>query len=323
MRQPHTAKTLSVDLVLARKKTGDEEIKRIMAAISVLLCLVLMGRTYADDREAVWMAPSVASAYNSLTPPFAGGLEQSSQRLEGQPEETAAQAITIYLSSAHKGAVMALLEAVDQGTTMTGLADFDSLSLNYGLWRLGIGKVARKRLGIGSVPRFYKYSFRLAFPPSADAATVAGAYWNLPYVNSTEPKPPSDMLSRKRRDIESDAKYKKLATGVLGGLGLVGAAVFEKYAGDDPGSPFIGFWGGNLAGTAIGVSAVDPQDNFLITLAGSALFGAGVPLVITIISVETYSENGGILAVLSGFLGPIVGAMLASEVGRKPLSAKL
>ncbi len=54
-----------------------------MAAIRALLCLLLMSRTYADDREAVvlvpvWTASSVASAYNSLTPPFAGGLEQSS-----------------------------------------------------------------------------------------------------------------------------------------------------------------------------------------------------------------------------------------------------
>ena len=54
----------------------------------------------------------------------------------------------------------------------------------------------------------------------------------------------------------------------------------------------FGFWGGNLVGTAVGVSAVDPQDNFRITLAGSALLGAGVPYAIAIISAKKIGTLG-------------------------------
>ena len=134
----------------------------------------------------------------------------------------------------------------------------------------------------------------------------------------------------------------KLAVGVLGGVGggLVGAAFAfgwvlpaiqsqrEAEPGTDPsaayaiadaGTILLGFWGGNLVGTAIGVSAVDPQDNFLVTLTGSALLGAGVPVAIAL----TEWEYGAPLAFLSIVFGPIVGATIASEVWRKPLSAKL
>ncbi len=135
---------------------------------------------------------------------------------------------------------------------------------------------------------------------------------------------------------------KKLAAGVLGGVGggLVGATIAfgwvlpaiqsqrEAEPGTDPtaayaiadaGTIVLGFWGGNLVGTAVGVSWVDPQDNFLITLAGSTLAGAGVPVAIAL----TEWEDGAGLAVLSAFFGPIVGATIASEVWRKSLSAKL
>ena len=129
-------------------------------------------------------------------------------------------------------------------------------------------------------------------------------------------------------DYKADTRMgKKLETGVLGGIGggLVGGALMVSGDDGDFGNEIpalFGFWGGNLVGTAAGVSWVDPQDNFLITLAGSALLGAGVPYAIAIISVETNSEAGDNLIVLSGLLGPIVGAMIASELWRKPLSAK-
>ena len=120
---------------------------------------------------------------------------------------------------------------------------------------------------------------------------------------------------------------KKIAAGLLGGVsgGLVGGAIMVGVASGEFGyeiPALLGFWGGNLVGTAVGVSAVDPKDNFLITLAGTALLGAGVPYAIAIISVETNWNIGGLIA-LSGLLGPIVGATIASKVWRKPLSAKL
>ena len=143
-----------------------------------------------------------------------------------------------------------------------------------------------------------------------------------------------ERYQKKADNRENLRIAKKLAAGVLGGvgLGLVGAAIavseyeYQSNAGDDGiggfFSPFFGFWGGNIVGTAIGVSAVDPQDNFLITLAGSVLLGAGMPYALAVISVETNLEAGDNLIVLSGLLGPIIGATIASEAWRKPLSAK-
>ena len=125
---------------------------------------------------------------------------------------------------------------------------------------------------------------------------------------------------------------KKLAAGVMGGVagGLAGAAIIVGVDSGEFGNELpalLGFWGGNLVGTPVGVSAFDLQDNFLITLArtlaGSALLGVGVPYAIAIISakINSESEAGGKLMILSGLLGPIAGATIASEVWRKPPEA--
>ena len=134
---------------------------------------------------------------------------------------------------------------------------------------------------------------------------------------------------------------KKVAAGVGGGLvgaltgGIIAVSSLgappEAEPGTDPSlsnslrvlTTFIyGMWGGNIVGTAVGVSTVDPQDNFLITLAGSALVGAGVPYAIALTE-WAESEGNENLLILSGLLGPIVGATIASERWSKPLSAKL
>ena len=124
---------------------------------------------------------------------------------------------------------------------------------------------------------------------------------------------------------EHDDRFaKKCAAGVLGGVGggLLGAAIWVQI---DDGSfgwelpALLGFWGGNLVGTPIGVSAVDPQDNLLITLAGSAIAGMGVPAATVLLS--TGDSNGSeTLFFLTAFLGPIVGATTASELSRNPPS---
>lgn len=146
------------------------------------------------------------------------------------------------------------------------------------------------------------------------------------------------VLARRVHREEGAGEWivKKLWAGGLGGIGGglvgVGGGIYwalnttrdcssAEACGDGIGGEFysvLGFWGGNLVGTAVGVSSVDPQDNFLVTLAGSALLGAGVPYAIVL----TEWEYGVGLVVLSAFLGPIVGATIASEVWRKPLSAK-
>ena len=133
-------------------------------------------------------------------------------------------------------------------------------------------------------------------------------------------------------DYKADTRMgKKLVTGVLGGIGggLVGGALMVSGDDGDFGNEIpalFGFWGGNLVGTAAGVSWVDPQDNFLITLAGSALLGSGVPYGVVFMFADVNNETAsgifGAISVLSAFLGPIVGAMIASELWRKPLSAK-
>ena len=168
---------------------------------------------------------------------------------------------------------------------------------------------------------------------------IAFANCGKPIGVSQNSTVPPKMKERKEED---DIRGKKLAAGVRGGL--VGAftggiiAVFglgmipppEAEPSTDPSlsnslrvlnTLIHGMWGGNIVGTAVGVSRVDPQDNFLITLAGSALVGAGVPYAIALTE-WAESEGGENLLILSGLLGPIVGATIASELWRKPLSSK-
>ncbi|MDE2740083.1 MAG: hypothetical protein OXI58_00700 [Gemmatimonadota bacterium] len=245
-----------------------------------------------------------------------------SARVEGEyqaatQKKTGPKEITIYIGGEYKTVAAALLDAVDEETPITGISDFDSLSSTYGL------------IGISS--GFYGYRFRLTFPPTADVASIAGAYWSLPYINSVESEPVVTLISKevKNKKVDEDDMRitKKLGAGVLGGIGgaFVGTVTMvglhQPREGDDgiggAVAAMLGIWGGNLVGTAVGVSRVDPQDNFLITLTGSALLGWGVPVAIAFIS------GGENLIILSGLLGPIVGATIASEKWRKPLSARL
>ena len=135
------------------------------------------------------------------------GEHQAATQKKTEPKE-----ITIYIRGGHK-TVAALLDAVDEGTLVTGIADFDSLSSTYGL--MGIYRKGRRSSG------FYGHRFRLTFPSGADVASIAGAYWNLSYVNSVEPEPvvtPILKEAKKKKEDEDDTRVgKKLAVGVLGG----------------------------------------------------------------------------------------------------------
>ena len=107
--------------------------------------------------------------------------------------ETEPAEITIHIRGEHKEVVSALLEAADEGTPVTGIAELDSLAATYGL--IGIYRTNRRSSG------FYGYRFRLTFPPGADVDTMAKAYWNLPYIQSVAgeaEKPPVPLWPRIR-----------------------------------------------------------------------------------------------------------------------------
>ena len=93
-----------------------------------------------------------------------------------------------------------------------GIADFDSLSATYGL--IGIYRKSRRSSG------FYGHRFRLTFPPGADVAAVAGAYWNVSYIQSVEPEPPGqgpDKRIFKAAEVDSFRIGNKLMAGLGGG----------------------------------------------------------------------------------------------------------
>lgn len=251
----------------------------------------------------------------------AEGEYQAATQQETEPRE-----ITIYISGYQKTVAKALLDAVDEGSPITGIADFDSLSSIYGL--MGIYRKGRRSSG------FYGYHFRLTFPPVADLATIAGAYWNLSYVKSVEPKPPRrkpDEQIVKAAEVDSFRVGNKLMAGLGGGIvgaflgAFIMADLYQAKDGDDILGGLAAFTkgleGGYIVGTATGVSWVDAQDDFFVTLAGSVL-GLGVPVgAIDVISAKT-GWKLETLAGVSAFLGPIVGATIASERWRKPLSVK-
>ena len=201
----------------------------------------------------------------------------------------------------------ALLEAAAKERTVTGFADFDSLSAVYGL--MGI-----YREGVSS--GFFGDRFRLRFPSRSDVAAITGAYQNLPYITGrwggVEPKREAGVR-------------KKLGYGMLGGAlgGLFGASVAESTRpeaehGTDPTGVdafayvFLGLMGGNVVGSAAGVSAAGEGMGFPAHLAGSALLGVGVPWA----ALAHFGWNdGGAIALLGVIAGPVIGATLASELG--------
>ena len=195
-----------------------------------------------------------------------------SVRVEGKhraatQKKTEPKEITIYTSGQHMAVAAALLDAVDEGTLVTGIADFDSLSSTYGL--MGIYRKGRRSSG------FYGHQFRLTFPSVADVASIARAYWNLPYVQSVEPEPPRQALDKrivKAAEVDSFRIGNKLMAGLGGGIAgaflgaLVMADLYQAKDGDDTfgglAAAVKGLEGGYIVGTATGVSWVDSQDHF-------------------------------------------------------------
>ncbi len=257
--------------------------------------------------------------------------ETAVERLAVTQQKTEPAEITIYIRGGHKAVAAALLDAVDEGTPVTGIADFDSLSATYGL--IGIYRKGSRSSG------FYGYRFRLTFPPGADVAAIDGAFWNLPYIQSVEPSP--EARARKLVHMGSGKRVAtKLASGALAGLGIgsvmglgVGFAILstcEDSGYDNNEDPFCGYYSsccgfksavyGILAGlisypagTAVGVSRVDPHDRFIASLGGSVvgLLG-GIWL--------TAASKGTLWPSL--FVGPVAMATAWSEKSRNPPQAR-
>lgn len=175
-----------------------------MAVVALLAVLLLMGEAEADTtryNEPTLgrsmlpkhdLQPSAHSLFNSdlelLTQPLARRADERASRWvehrAATQEELEPKEITIYISGEYKAVVLALLGAVDKGTLVTEIADFDSLSATYGL--MEIYRKSRKSSG------FYGHRFRLTFPPPTDVASIIGAYGNLSYIQSVEPEPPPE-----------------------------------------------------------------------------------------------------------------------------------
>ena len=236
--------------------------------------------------------------------------------------ETEPKEITIYISGQHKAMVAALSDAVDEEMPVTGIADFDSLSATYGLMR--IYRKGRRSSG------FYGHRFRLTFPPVADVAAIAGAYWNLAYIQSVEPEPLPEARARKLVHLGSGKRVaQKLISGAIvggvvggtGGLAGLGVGLAIEDCSDCPhghncdlcgiGAALTALFGGTvgyLVGTAIGVSGVDPHDRFIASRGGSVVGLIG--------GIGLTSASPGVLWP-SLLVGPVVGATLASELWRK------
>ena len=242
---------------------------------------------------------------------------QAATQQKKEPKE-----ITIYISGAHKAVAMALLDAVDEGTLVTGIADFDSLSSIYGL--IGIDRTGRMSSG------FYGNRFRLTFSPDADVATVAEAYWSLSYIQSVELEAPPEARASKLiqpvKNIENRGLrlLAKVATGTASGIVFTAMSMFvldtiveRKGAPDADAYRPIGFLlvGGAIGcsvGFPLGVSKVDPYDSLPITLLAGVIPGlSGYSL----LRAHQQSER---TAFLFMYVVPAVNSLIASELWRRP-----
>ena len=237
--------------------------------------------------------------------------------------ETKPAEITIHIRHEHKEVVLALLEAVDGGTPMTGIAELDSLAATYGL----IG-IYRK----GRISPVYGYRFRLTFPPGADVTAIAGDYGNVPYIQAVGS---GDSLRVKgvhppSEDIENAGLRLLAKVGAGTGSGIVVTAIAfgglgqllvdDSYSDDGlegVGLFFISLYVGNLIGFPLGVSTVDPHDSHGKTLLGSGMAGLG-GLGLAVVGARMRSETLSLLGVMASFVAPPIVSIVVSEKSREP-----
>lgn len=283
--------------------------RRMLAAMwSVLLC-VAEGTADTDGAAVL-----TGNALDHSRVEEADG--QAAVQQKSEPAE-----ITLDIHGAYKKVVLALLEAADEGTAVTGIAELDSLAATYGL--TGI-----YRQGKGS--GFYPYRFRLTFPPGADEAAIARAYRNLSnlsyiHIHSVKPKlpplpPAADELG------PSDQVALKLLGGTAAGIGTTTAIVLvalSNWCGEDWCSEdqYEDNWADRLEtgfvmslipmGIAVGVSAFDQHDRPIYPLAAS-LLGFGMGFAFDVASAEM---DGPVLGATLWL--PVIAATVASERSRE------
>ena len=200
-----------------------------------------------------------------------------------QPFET--QEITIHISGEHKAVVAALSAAADAGTPVTGIAELDSIAATYGL--IGIYRKGRSSF-------FYGSQFRLTFPPGSDKAAIAGAYLNVPDIQSVRQR--SKLVGRVAG---------KLCVGTLMGSAIV-LAIRDADAA----------WVGYPIGVGIGTSLWDRHDYYrsLVFSTGGSFLGAGIGL--ALIPIDPWRNPIGAVGLVM-IIQPMT-ATLASELFRKP-----
>lgn len=231
--------------------------------------------------------------------------------------ETEPTEITIHIRGEHKGVVSALLEAADEGTPVTGIAELDSLAAIYGL--MGIYRTNRRSSG------FYGYRFRLTFPLGADVAAMAKAYWNLPYIQSVAgeaEKPPVPLWPRIRSigggERATSRIFVKICVGSVSSVASSGALLLLLLPREGESSTFsaallYSAYFGPLVGFPLGVSLADPHDSLPMTLLGSV-----IPPLVGISLIKYGSESVGKLGITTMLVGPFIGSLYASEKWRKP-----
>ena len=227
---------------------------------------------------------------------------------EAEPEE-----ITIHIRGEHKGVVAALLAAVDEGTTVTGITELDSLAATYGL--MGIYRKGRSS-------GFYGYRFRLTFPPGADEAAMAKAYWYLAYIQSVEPEPPPGARAQKLVQPTSTLGNslnnraitripKKIGVGALTTVG-VGIALLPGAgtAGDDGIGAGLAGITSLFLGYPLGVYLADKKESsFWMTFIGNCLGWWGAVELLD-------SPNSSALSEWAALITMLGAPVLASELSR-------
>ena len=237
---------------------------------------------------------------------------QTDEAARQEPKE-----ITIHLRGNEQMAA-ALQEAAAKGTTVTGIADFDSLSAVYELMRI------HRDDGMSS--GFYGHRFRLSFLSEKNVTAIVEGYRNLPFIKSAKAGKPVYLGNRIHAlggGHHVGRIPTKLVFGTLSGTAvtLVSAVLYDTYfeeepkGGDDPwgglDSVYYGLIAGCAGGFPLGVTAVDPYDSLPVTLLAGVIPGAvGVFLLGSGLDLNT--------GLLLAFVIPQFSALITSEIWRNP-----